>query len=283
MKRSFSVVRAAALVAAFTVAAACRPGFQPRNYSSTGALFKASLAEYNKKNFDNAVTGFERLTLDLSARDTLLPMAHWYLANAHEAKKEHLLAASSFARLAESYPDDSLAPIALFRAGESYSALWRKPDLDATYGDLAQIQYRQLASIYPDSPMRKQADNATLQLDEKKAMKDYLVGMHYVRRGGYESSLIYFKDVVRNYPNTRVAHDALMEMVVVYRRPELKYVQEATETCATLRTAYAGEAAVAALCPGVASKDSVGVKPTGPTVPKPAAQLPGAPKKPPLR
>lgn len=283
MRRSLRVVRAAAFVAAFAIAGACRPGFQPRNYSSTGALFKASLAEYNKKNFDNAVTGFERLTLDLAARDTLLPMAHWYLANAHEARKEHLLAASSFARLAESFPDDTLAPVALFRAGESYSALWRKPELDATYGDLAQIQFRQLASIYPDSPMRKQADSAAAQLDEKKALKDYLTGMHYVRRHGYESSLIYFKDVVRNYPNTRVAHDALMEMVIVYRRPELKYVQEATETCVTLRTAYAGDAAVATLCPGTAPKDSVGMKPTGPTAPKPAVVLPGAPKKPPQR
>lgn len=282
MRRSFSVVRAAAVVAALVVAAACRPGFQPRNYSSSPALFRASIAEYNKKNYDNAVTGFERLTLDLSARDTLLPMAHWYLANAHEERKEHLLAASSFARLAESFPDDSLAPVALFRAGESYGALWRRPDLDPTYGDLAQIQFRQLAAIYPDSPMRKRADSASLALDEKHALRDFGTAMHYVRRHGYESSLIYFKDVVRNYPNTRVAHDALMQMVIVYRRPELKYVQEASETCVTLRTAYAGDAAVATLCPGVTPVDSVGAKPKGPTAPKPAAQLPGV-KKPPQR
>ena len=282
MNRSSTMVRAVVLTAVLVTAAACRAGFQPRNFPSTGALFKASLAEYNKKNFDNAVTGFERLTLDLSARDTLLPMAHWYLAQAHEARKEHLLAASSFARLAESFPDDSLAPIALFNAGSSYGELWRRADLDPTYGDLAQIQFRQLAAIYPDSPIRKRADSASQALDEKKASKDYGTGMHYVRRHGYESSLIYFKDVVRNYPNTKTARDALMAMVTVYRRPELKYVQEAAETCITLRTAYAGDAAVAALCPQTAPADSVGVKVKLPVAPKPAAQLPG-PKKPPLR
>ena len=279
MTRSSTVVRAAVLVATLTVAAACRPGFQPRGYSSSGKLFDASLAEYKKKNYDNAVTGFERLTLDLSARDTLLPLAHWYLAHAHEMKLEHLLAASSYARLAESFPDDSLAPIALLLAGHSYAALWHRPDLDATYGDLAQIQYRQLGAIYPDSPLRKAADSSSQAIDEKKALKDYGVGMHYVRRKAFESALIYFKDVVKNYPMTKVAHDALMEMVVVYRRPELKYLPEAAETCVTLRTAYVGEAAIAALCPGVAPVDSVGVKPKLPTAPKPAAQLPG-PKKP---
>jgi len=273
MTRSSTVRRAAVLVAALAVASACRPAFQPRAYPSSPALFTASLAEYHKRHFDNAVTGFERLTLDLSARDTLLPLAHWYLAHAHEAKQEHLLAASSYARLAESFPDDSLAPTALLLAGESYAALWRKPDLDPTYGDLAQIQYRQLSSVYPDSPWRKQADSLSEGIDEKKAAKDFGTGMHYVRRKAFESALIYFKDVVKNFPMTRVAREALMEMVVVYRRPELRYLPEAAETCVTLRTAYAGDAAVAALCPGVAPADSVGVKGKPPVAAPPKKPL----------
>jgi len=237
------------------------PSFQPRAFPSSGALFNASLAEYRNRHYDNAVTGFERLTLDLSARDTLLPLAHWYLAHAHEMKQEHLLAASSYTRLAESFPDDSLAPMALLLAGDSYAELWRRPDLDPTYGDLAQIQYRQLGTIYPDSPLRLKADSASEGIDEKKALKDYGVGMHYVRRKAFESSLIYFKDVVKNYPLTKVARDALMEMVIVYRRPELRYLPEAAETCVTLRTAYAGDPAVAALCPSVVPMDSAAVKP----------------------
>jgi len=38
--------------------------------------------------------------------------------------------------------------------------------------------------------------------------------------------------MARNYPNTHVRHDALMEIGgrVRVRRPELKYMQEATET-----------------------------------------------------
>jgi outer membrane protein assembly factor BamD len=248
MKRSRFHNGAAVLIAALAAAAACRPAFQPRAFPSSGALYAASMTEYKAGRYDNAVTGFERLTLDLAARDTLLPLAHWYLAHAHELKKEHLLAASSYARLAESFPDDSLAPASLFLAGRSYSELWRRPDLDPTYGDLAQIQFRQLSTLYPDSPFKKQADSASLDIDERKASKDYGTGMHYVRRKAYESSLIYFKDVVKNYPLTKTARDALLEMVLVYRRPELKYLPEAAETCLTLRTAYPGDPAVTAAC-----------------------------------
>jgi outer membrane protein assembly factor BamD (BamD/ComL family) len=116
--------------------------------------------------------------------------------------------------------------------------------------------------IYPDSPLRKQADSASLAIDEKKALKDYGTGAQYVRRHAFESSLIYFKDVVKNYPNTKTARDALMAMVLVYRRPELRYLPEARETCVTLRAAYRGDAAVAALCPpaGGAAADSAAGK-----------------------
>jgi outer membrane assembly lipoprotein YfiO len=274
MTRVPIVVRAAALVAALSIAAACRPAFQPRGFPTSGALFNASLAEYNKKNFDNAVTGFERLTLDLSARDSLLPLSHWYLAHAHEQKKEYLLAASSYARLAESFPDDSLAPTALFLAGKAYRALWRRPDLDATYGDLAQIQFRQLSAIYPDSPMRKLADSASTEVDETKALKDFDNGAHYVRRHAYESSLIYFKDVVKNYPNTKMARNALMAMVAVYRRPELKYLPEAAETCVTLRTAYLGDPGVATLCPASGTVPADSVKKPAAIERKPGLEIP---------
>ena len=282
MTRRSSVGRAVAL-AAILVAAACRPAFQPRNYASSTLLYNASMAEYNKKRYDNAVTGFERLTLDLSARDTLLPLAHWWLAHAHGMKLENLLAASSYARLAESFPDDTLAPRAMLLAGASYRKLWRRPDLDATYGDLAQIQFRQLSALYPDSPERKLADSASQEIDENKAAKDYGTGMFYVRRNAFESSLIFFKDVVKNYPNTRMARNALMAMVNVYRRPQLKYLPEAAETCVTLRTAYAGDAEVAALCPKAVPADSVGVKPKPPVVPKPGVEIPSPAKKPPER
>jgi outer membrane protein assembly factor BamD len=277
MTRSASVVGAAVLVAVLTVANACRPAFQPRGFASTGALFNASLREYDLKHYDNAVTGFERLTLDLSARDTLLPLSHWYLAHAHELKNEHLLAASSYARLAESFPDDSLAPAALLLAGRSYSELWRRPDLDPTYGDLAQIQFRQLASLYPDSPLRKDADSSSMDIDERKASKDYGIGMHYVRRKAYESSLIYFKDVVKDYPATKTARDALLEMVVVYRRPELKYLPEAAETCLTLRTAYPVDERTDAVCPPPGTP--VGAAKPGVSPPAPAKK-PAPTKKP---
>lgn len=250
-----------AAVLALCAVAACSRGFQLRKYPAPADLFTASLAELNKRKWDNAIAGFEKLTLDLSARDTLLPLAHWYLARAHEGKKEFLLASTSFSRVAESFPDDTLADDALLASGNAYLRLWRKPDLDPQYGALAQLQYRQLQGIYPDSPLADTAEVRLLEIDERFAAKDYLNGMYYVRRGAYDSSLILFKDVVKNYANTDHARLALLRMVEVYRRPQMNYREEAAETCATLRAAYAGDPEVQKLCPPAA--DSAAVTPPG--------------------
>ena len=82
-------------------AAACRPEFQIKNLTTNEALYSASLHEYQRHHWDNAITGFEKLTTDLPARDSLLPRSYWYLASSHQHQDENLLAAQSFSRLVE--------------------------------------------------------------------------------------------------------------------------------------------------------------------------------------
>jgi outer membrane protein assembly factor BamD len=263
----------ALLLTGVLLTSACSRGFQVRRFPTSDGLFVASLAEFNRGKWGNAIAGFEKLTLDLSARDTLLPLSHWYLASAHERNKEFILAATGFARLAESFPDDTLADDALLASGRSYLRLWRSPELDPQYGALGQLQLRQLLGVYPDSPLTKVADSLLLALDEKYATKDYLIGTQYVRRGAFDSAIIYFKDVVKNYPNTDHARLSLLRMVEAYRHPRMNYKEEAAETCATLRAAYAGDRDVARICPAPTDSATRTVRP--------AADSAAAPPRPP--
>ncbi|MBI1809405.1 MAG: outer membrane protein assembly factor BamD [Gemmatimonadetes bacterium] len=265
-----------AVVATLAVAA-CSRGFQLKKYPTNNALYKASFAEFQKKKWDNAITGFEKLTTDLSARDTLLPLAHYYLGKAHEGKGEYLLAAQSYARLAESFPDDSLAAAALLAAGDSYLKMWRDPSLDPTYATMAQTQYRLLVSVYPDSPLKDKAVAGAAKVDEMLATKDYETGMHYVRRRAFDSALIYLKDVVRNYPSTQRSRDAMLRIVEVYRRPEMNYKDEAKEMCVALNGAYPGDADVAKLCPAEVAADTSKAKPKLPVPTLPGVRKPAAP------
>jgi outer membrane protein assembly factor BamD len=233
------------LVAVLTLA--CSRGFEVRRFAGNNErLFNASLAEYRRRHWENAVTGFERLTTDLPARDTLLPLAHYYLANAHERRREHLLAAQSFTRLAETFPDDSLADDALYGAGRAYQRMWRKPALDPQYGQQAIATYRTLLSAYPSSPLVEGATRRIADLEQWLATKDYDSGMHYFRRKAFDSSIIYFKDVVRDYPATPKAKDAYLKLHEAYQR--IRYAEDAREVCDTLRERYPGDADVRREC-----------------------------------
>lgn len=252
------------LVLLLVATAACRPAFKIRNYTTNEALYKASLERFQKRKWTDAVAGFEKLTLDLPARDTLLPTAHWYLARAHTGLAEHLLAAQEYTKLAENFADDTLADDALFQSGRSYARLWRRPSLDPQYGQLAQVQYRLMVTLYPDSPLRKDADAELLRLDEWFATKDYDTGDGYYRRKAYDSAIIYFRDVVKNYPNTDRARQAMIKMVEAYRSPLMNYREDAREVCATLFTLYPTDPGVLKACDGMKPAADTTVVPAKP-------------------
>jgi outer membrane assembly lipoprotein YfiO len=227
--------------------AAChRHGFQPAEFKSHEALFQASLRELRQRHWGNAVSGFERLTTDLAARDPLLPQAFYYLGKAHQGQHEYILAAQAFSRIPESFPGDTLADDATFEAGMSYAALWRKPSLDAEYGTTALSTLHGLLSAYPDSPLRSRAQREIDRLNEWFATKNYDTGMLYFRRKAYDSAIIYFKDVARLYPKTAHARSALLRLAQAYRA--IKYKEEVAETCATLQRTYPGDREVREVC-----------------------------------
>lgn len=267
-----AVVRRIALAALVAGAAACGPSFKVRNYPTPDALYAASLVEYQKRKWDNAVEGFEKVTLELGARDPLLPTAYLFLARAYDRRGEHLVAANTFARITESFPDDSLADEALFEQGRSYGKLWRKPTLDPQYGVLAQTTYRTLLSAYPDTPLRDTALAELNRLDEWMARKDYEIGMHYKRRRAPDSAILYFRDVLAQYPTTDTARRAGLALLEVYRT--IRYVEDAAELCTTLEKGWPKDAAVAAACVAATPAEKPVVPAEKPAAP--AEKPPGA-------
>jgi outer membrane protein assembly factor BamD len=230
---------------------ACRPSFVPGNYPTHDALYRASLRQFEAKRWENAVAGFERLTTELPARDTLFPPTLWHLGKAHQRNEEWLLAAQAFQRLAETFPTDTLADDAFYEAGASYARLWRKPVLDAAYGETALQTLQAMISVFPSSPLVPQAQRDIARLQDWFAQKDFEAGMHYFRRKGYDSAIIYFGDVVERYPDTPTARQALLRLAEAYRK--INYREELAETCATLRGKYADDAKVREACAGVAA------------------------------
>ena len=258
-----------ALLGATLALGGCAPTFRIRDFEGQSErLFQAGLREYQNERWENAIAAFERLTLDLPARDSLLPLANYYLGKAHYRRKEFLLAGQAFSRLAESFPNDTLSDDALLWTARSYGRLWRKPTLDSQYGQTAISTYRLLPTLFPESPLRPEAERQAARLEDWMARKAFENGMHYFRRKAYDSSIIYFRDVLERYGTTPTARDAGLKLHDAYRA--IRYTTEATELCEALRSSHPGDGEVMSRCgaaraPTTAPADSAVAPPAGNT------------------
>lgn len=234
------------LVVAILAAAGCKPQFNAGAFPNSEALYQAALKEFNARRWENAARAFERLTTELSPRDPRIAIAYYYLARAQDKRGDHLLAAKSFSRIYELLPQDTLADNGLFESGVQYFKMWRKPVLDAEYGQDAITQFQTLESVYPDSPLAERADAQLKKLDEWFATKDYETGYHYLKRKAYDSAIIYFKDVIRLHPNAPKTRDAYLRLHQAYKA--INYKEDMRELCDSMRKAYPTDREVISTC-----------------------------------
>ena len=261
------LLRALALGALCATAACASNEFTPKEASDNTSFFTASLGALKKGNYQKAAKGFEQLTFQLPARDPMLPLAYFYLGVSHQHTDEFILAAQAFSRVPENFPEDTLAPLATYQAAVSYSKLWKRPDLDADYGVTAMSTYQSFLAAYPDSPLRDSAQLGIDQLNEMFARKDLQTANLYATQRAYDSSIIYYKDLLTKYPQTKAAREGMLGLVKAYKG--IGYRDDAAEVCVTLRTKYPKDADVAKSCgPAPAAAAAVAPAPA-PAVAKP--------------
>lgn len=204
------------------------------------ALFARGQGALAAKHWDDAIAAFDRLTLQYPSF-ARVQEARFDLAQAYFGKKEYVTSAGEFDRLATDYPLGVYADNSRFMVCRSYEMLSPAVQLDQQYTQSAIDHCNSLISYYPNSPFVQQARDVVQRLTEKLAEKELLAGDYYFRRHAYDSSLIYFDDLLKTYPKTTAASQALLRMVQAYEA--LGYKEDAQAARERLLREYPGSQA----------------------------------------
>jgi outer membrane protein assembly factor BamD len=191
----------------------------------------------------------DRALLEFSPGDPRIARAHLWLGEALFAQGRQLEAAREFRKASDETPNDPIAPEALLRLGDVYADLWRRPELDPTYGQTALSSYQELLNRYPGSNPAKRAQLRIVELNERFAYKSYRAALFYFRLKAYDSAILYLKDLVATYPKAAVVPEALVKLVQAYRK--LGYREDVQETCEYIRRFHPKAPGAEEVCPRV--------------------------------
>ena len=145
----------------------------------------------------------------------------------------HLEAAREFRKTSDDTPNDPLAADALLRVGDVYADLWRRPELDPSYGQTALATYQELVNRYPGTNAATRAQGRIADLQERFAYKEYRAALYYFKLKAYDSAILYLKDVAATYPRAAITPEALVKLVQAYQK--LGYKEDVEETCGYIR------------------------------------------------
>jgi outer membrane protein assembly factor BamD len=227
------------------------PAASPAPVSASSAmldsLWRRAEAAVRHGKWSDAAKLLDRLLLEFPPGDSRIARAHYYLGEAYYAQGRHLEAAREFRKASDETPNDPIAPEALLRLGDVYSDLWRRPELDPTYGQTALATYQELLNRYPNAAATKRAQLRINELNERFAYKAYRSALFYFRLKAYDSAILYLKDLVATYPKATVVPEALVKLVQAYKT--LGYREDVQETCGYIRRFHPRTPGAKAVCP----------------------------------
>ena len=218
------------------------------------SLWNRALAQVRQGKWSEAQKLFDRVLLEFSPGDPRAQQAHYWLGESHFGMGSHLQAAREFRRASDDSPNDPLAAEALLRVGDVYTDLWRRPELDPSYGQTAISTYQELLNRYPGGAPAARAQARITELQEKFAYKEYRAALYYYRLKAYDSAILYLKGIVATYPRSAIAPEALGRLVEAYRK--LGYREDVQETCGYIRRFHPNAREAVRACPPAAPEPS---------------------------
>jgi len=178
--------------------------------------FALAKKHYDQKKYRQAAEEFQKLIFNYPGA-TVVDTAIYYLSNSYFNQEDYAAAAGEFKKILTNYPNSTWLDEAAFMVALSDMKQSAPAELDQQFTLLALDEFNEFVETYPDSPLVPEAREKVLELRNKLAKKTYKNGYLYLRTKDYPAALLYFKEVLENFPDTVWAKEALYQIAEANR------------------------------------------------------------------
>lgn len=197
-------------------------------------IYNEGLEKLRNEKWDDAIRAFERAVLTPGLARA--PEARLYLGHANFAKKRFIQAAAEYQRVLDRFGGDTIAGYAGLGVCRSNAGLAMIPQRDQSFTRQARSSCTQVARDYAGTLLALEAAEIRTEMYNRLAESDYLVGVHYFKRNGFDSANEYFEEVINQYPDSKWAPWAMYKMIQSFEK--IGYGSDATDLTVRLIREY---------------------------------------------
>lgn len=177
--------------------------------------FERGMNYMKKKDYIKAIADFQTVVESYQS-STIIDEAQYMLAEAHFKNEDFLTAAYEYERVYMDYPSSKYVPDSRFKRALCYFNESPKAALDQENTLDAIDDFNRFVDNYPRHELAIEAQKYIDELNAKLALKDYKAAELYRKLKKYDSALIYYRFVIRDYPRSVYANESIYGIGLIY-------------------------------------------------------------------
>lgn len=187
-------------------------------------LFIVATREVRKKNFDVGRLLFQTI-ITTYPDSPYLPMSKLAVADSFflEGSTSALIQAiAAYQEWLTFFPTHPLADRVVLKIGEAEMRQIGLPDRDATRAKRAETRLKALLAQYPNSILKKDAEERLLQVQNNLGLHNLLIANYYYtqsvdqKKGGLKGAQSRYREILDKYPNFSFQDEALYKLANTY-------------------------------------------------------------------
>lgn len=188
-------------------------------------IYNEGLEKFRNEKWNDAIRAFERAVLTPGLAQA--PEARLYLGHANFHQRRYIQASAEYQRVLDRFSGDTVAAHGALGVCRSTAELAMIPQRDQTFTRQARTACTKVARDYAGTLLGLEAAEIRMEMYDRLAHSDYLVGLHYFKRQGYDSANEYFQFVIDDYPESQWAPWAMYKMIEAFEK--IGYGSDATD------------------------------------------------------